>query len=112
MTEVSSRMHLHCGAAQELDVAADVIYLDPMFPQRGKSAAVKKEMALFQLLLEGEQEDGDELLTWALSRDVARVVVKRPPRAAALGGVAPSHVIQGKAVRYDVHVRRSLQIEL
>ena len=99
---------LHCGMAQQIDVAADVIYLDPMFGQRDRSAAVKKEMATFQLLLEGEPEDGADLLAWALTQDVARVVVKRSPKATALGGIKPSHVIQGKAVRYDVHVRRSL----
>lgn len=108
LVEVCHRMHLHCAAAQDVDVAADVIYLDPMFPQRSKSAAVKKDMALFQLLLQGDPADGDSLLAWALSRDVARVVVKRPARAPALGGLAPSHSISGKAVRYDVHVRRSL----
>jgi 16S rRNA (guanine1516-N2)-methyltransferase len=112
LVEVASRMQLHRGSAQTLDVSADVIYLDPMFPQRDKSAAVKKEMALFQMLLEGEPEDGDDLLGWALSQSVARVVVKRPARAQALGGIEPSHAIQGKAVRYDVHVRRSLQSEL
>lgn len=88
--------------------AADVIYLDPMFPARGKSAAVKKEMALFQLLLQDTQDDSEELLQWALEQDVARIVVKRPARAGELGGVAPSHCIPGKAVRYDVHVRRAL----
>jgi 16S rRNA (guanine1516-N2)-methyltransferase len=101
-------MQLYRGAAQELDVAADVIYLDPMFPQRDKSAAVKKEMALFQLLLAAEPDDSDELLAWALTRDVARVVVKRPLRAGTLGGIEPSHTIEGKAVRYDVHVKRSV----
>lgn len=112
LVEVASRMQLHLGSAQVLAVNADVIYLDPMFPARDKSAAVKKEMALFQLVLEGEPEDGDELLSWALSQPVARVVVKRPARAQALGGIEPSHAILGKAVRYDVHVLRSLQNEL
>ena len=84
----------------------DVIYLDPMFPARGKSASVKKEMALFQALLDGgEPSSGaDELLLWALSRDVARVVVKRPRHAENLAGRRPSHVLAGKAVRYDVYV--------
>lgn len=108
LSRVCGRMQLHRGAAQELDVGADVIYLDPMFPQRDKSAAVKKEMALFQLLLAAESDDSDELLAWALTRDVARVVVKRPLRAGALGGIEPSHTIEGKAVRYDVHVKRSV----
>jgi len=87
--------------------APEVVYLDPMFPQRDKSAAVKKEMALLQALL-GPEEDADVLLDWALAQDVARVVVKRPPRAPELGAVKPSHCISGKAVRYDVHVLRGL----
>ena len=49
-----------------------------------------------------------QLLLWALARDVARVVVKRPPRAPYLAGRKPSHSIAGKAVRFDVHVLRAL----
>lgn len=88
----------------------DVIYLDPMFPARGKSAAVKKEMALFQRLLEQDagHSDADELLPWALGCDVARVVVKRPAKAPQLANKPPSHCISGKAVRYDVYVLRKL----
>jgi 16S rRNA (guanine1516-N2)-methyltransferase len=96
------------GAAQTGLV--EVIYLDPMFPGRDKSAAVKKEMALFQALLDAgdKRQDADELLRWALAQDVARVVVKRPVRAGYLAGLKPSHSIAGKAVRFDVHVRRAL----
>ncbi len=66
----------------------DVIYLDPMFPPRTKSAAVKKEMALFQMLLEhsADPQDADALLQWALRQDAARVVVKRPAKAPHAGG--------------------------
>ena len=85
----------------------DVIYLDPMFPSRDKRAKVKKEMALFHELL-GAGEDADDLLLWALGQDVARVVVKRPPKATELAGRKPSHSIAGKAVRYDVYVLRGL----
>ena len=88
----------------------DVIYLDPMFPQRTKSAAVKKEMALFQLLLEcsADPQDADALLAWALEQDTARVVVKRPSKAPNLATLKPSHCIEGKSVRYDVYVHRKL----
>ena len=112
LVERVSRMQLHKGDAcllppEELD-DVDVIYLDPMFPARGKSAAVKKEMALFQYLLHDSIGDGEATLRWALQQQVARVVVKRPARAAALAGVAPSHSIEGRAVRYDVHVLAAL----
>jgi 16S rRNA (guanine1516-N2)-methyltransferase len=87
-----------------------VIYLDPMFPGRDKTAAVKKEMALFQLLLDSDsaEDDTEDLLQWALGQEVARVVVKRPPRAPALGTKPVSHSLGGKAVRFDVYVRRAL----
>lgn len=114
LDEVLGRMQLHPADARSLPAdrlrQADVIYLDPMFPQRGKSAAVKKEMALFQLLLDraDTQEDADDLLGWALRQGAARVVVKRPPRATSLRGQQPSHSVAGKAVRYDVYVQRKL----
>lgn len=111
LADAAMRMRLYQADARTLDTALesmDVIYLDPMFPRRDKSAAVKKDMALFQFLLEEEPGDGSDLLDWALVQDVARVVVKRPPRAPALGDIVPSHSIQGKAVRYDVHVKRAL----
>ena len=111
---VVRRMSLVAGDARGLSphqlAAIDVIYLDPMFPRRDKSAAVKKEMALFQALLAGagSEQVADELLPWALAQDVARVVIKRPSRAPFLGGRPPSHSVAGKAVRFDVHVRRPL----
>jgi 16S rRNA (guanine1516-N2)-methyltransferase len=114
LCQVVQRMSLIPGDARNpgatQPVTADVIYLDPMFPERDKSAAVKKEMALFQALLEGGdwEQDSRELLLWALAQDVARVVVKRPSRAPYLAGLKPSHSITGKAVRFDVHVRHAL----
>jgi 16S rRNA (guanine1516-N2)-methyltransferase len=111
---VVQRMHLYPGDARQnlapRHQAVDVIYLDPMFPARLKSAAVKKEMALFQLLLQhsADPQDADALLRWALDQDTARVVVKRPAKAPQLAGMAPSHCISGKSVRYDVYVQRKL----
>lgn len=106
---VLSRMRLSLQDAREATLpAVDVIYLDPMFPVRGKSAAVKKEMVLFQMLLQDVTDDSNDLLQWALAQDVARIVVKRPAKAAELDSMQPSHCIRGKAVRYDVYVRRAL----
>jgi 16S rRNA (guanine1516-N2)-methyltransferase len=80
----------------------DVVYLDPMFPESGKSALVKKEMRLFHSLV-GKDEDAAEVLAAALDVAKHRVVVKRPPHAAPLRGKAPQFAISGKAVRYDVY---------
>ena len=114
LISVVQRMQLCQGDARQPGagqiVGIDVIYLDPMFPPRSKSAAVKKEMALFQHLLEDVTDpyDADALLQWALQQAAARVVVKRPARAPALAALQPSHCIVGKSVRYDVYVRRKL----
>lgn len=85
----------------------DVVYLDPMFPHRRKSAQVKKEMRLLQQLLGGD-EDADRLLPAALRVAKKRVVVKRPDYAPCLAGMKPTMAITSKKHRYDVYVKAAL----
>ncbi len=80
----------------------DVVYLDPMFPHRKKSAAVKKEMQLFQHLL-GPDMDADMMLLPAIQLASKRVVVKRPSTAPYLDGKKPDSQIVSKKHRYDVY---------
>ncbi len=114
LRSVSQRLEVFPGDAREMEPGRiqtiDVIYLDPMFPARSKSANVKKEMALFQSLLEGmeSESDADELLLWSLEQEVARVVVKRSTKASNLAQRKPAHTIAGKSVRYDVYVRTAI----
>ena len=84
----------------------DVIYLDPMFPHREKSALVKKEMRLFQDLV-GEDIDSDKLLEPALSLAEYRVAIKRPKRAPDLDNKEPTYRLTGKSCRYDIHALKS-----
>lgn len=86
---------------------ADVIYLDPMFPHRDKSAEVKKEMQLFRPVVGGDP-DAEDLLAAALPRARYRVVVKRSRRAPEIAGRKPSVVIEGKSSRYDVYTLQGL----
>jgi 16S rRNA (guanine1516-N2)-methyltransferase len=115
LTAVVARMRLLGGDARNLTArelaGVEVIYLDPMFAEPGRRAAAKKEMALFQRLLGSAPDPADDeaLLRWALATDAARVVVKRPLRAPPLAGCEPSHALRGRAVRFDVHVRRALE---
>ncbi|MCP4996004.1 MAG: class I SAM-dependent methyltransferase [Gammaproteobacteria bacterium] len=81
----------------------DVIYMDPMYPHREKSARVKKEMRLFQALV-GEDSDSAELLQVARGVALNRVVVKRPAKAEPVGGQKPSMVIKSPNTRYDVYL--------
>jgi len=87
----------------------DVVYLDPMFPERQKSAKVKKEMRAFHQIV-GLDDDAGELLAAALSCAKFRVVVKRPRIAPALHEQypgcslpSPGLVLSGKTSRYDIY---------
>ena len=85
----------------------DIVYLDPMYPHREKSAAVKKEMRVFQTLV-GEDLDADELLAPALKLAKYRVVVKRPTYAPPLAEKTPSTAIKMKKNRFDVYVNQGI----
>lgn len=78
----------------------DVIYLDPMFPERTKSAAVKKKFQLIHIL-ENPCENEEELLSTALNVRPRKVVIKRPVKGPFLANTKPSYSLKGKAVRYD-----------
>lgn len=95
------------GLAQAPTEAADVIYLDPMFPHREKSALVKKEMQVFRTIV-GDDEDSGDLLAAALAHARYRVVVKRARKAPAIVGPEPTTRIEGKSSRYDVYAIRAL----
>ncbi|MCI5132036.1 MAG: hypothetical protein D3904_11065 [Candidatus Electrothrix sp. EH2] len=80
----------------------DVVYLDPMFPERRKAALVKKELQILQLLAEQDAAP-ERLLAAALKVAVQRVVVKRPLKAPCLTALPPSHSLSGKTIRFDVY---------
>ncbi len=88
----------------ESDDLPNVIYIDPMFPTRSKSAQVKKEMQFFHDIV-GSDADSEELLLTALSLAKNRIVVKRPRLADKLTEVIqPAFDISGKSTRYDVYL--------
>lgn len=85
--------------------AHDVVYLDPMFPSRDKSAMVKKEMQILQRLV-GTDDSANQLLSAALSLAVKRVVVKRPIHAPYLMNSKPNSTIWMKKIRFDLYFAR------
>ena len=109
---VQSTMRLEFGSSHELLEQAgwrpDIVYLDPMFPHREKSAQVKKEMRVFQDLV-GNDLDADALLPFALQLATKRVVVKRPDYAGFLNDKTPSMQIKTKKNRFDVYVNSAMK---
>ncbi|MDH3347256.1 MAG: class I SAM-dependent methyltransferase [Desulfobulbaceae bacterium] len=107
---IASRITLRTESAlgyltniSEQETRPEVIYLDPMFPPRSKSAKVKKELQILQLLV-GEDLDTIRLLDLALTAAVERVVVKRPKNEPPLGDEPPSFSMSGKTTRFDIYL--------
>ena len=80
----------------------DVIYIDPMYPERKKSALVKKDMQILQRL-HGCDDNTAELLKNALLYAKKRVVVKRPMQAETINTRVPNTYIKSKKTRYDIY---------
>lgn len=79
----------------------DVVYADPMYPDRGKTALAGKEMQLLRELTGGDPDaDG---LQEANAR--LRVVVKRPVKAPPLAGPAPTLALTGTQARFDIYLK-------
>ena len=110
IAEIAARITLHhgdtCALMPALAAAQgrpDVVYLDPMYPERKKAAAVKKEMAYFHGLV-GAAQDEAALLTAARAVAKKRVVVKRPRLGDFLAQAEPAYQYAGKSTRFDVYL--------
>lgn len=85
----------------------DVVYLDPMYPEKKKKAATKKDMAALQQLV-GPDLDSDALLSAAIQVAKKRVAVKRPKGAPELTGTKATASIQSPNTRYDIYAIKAL----
>ncbi len=107
----NSELYMHLNLIGEdsavtlAKLETDIIYMDPMFPARTKSAKVQKRMVLLQGLL-GQLENTEDpaiLLTAALKNSAKRIVVKRPRLAPPLKTPSFSH--EYKSCRFDVYLK-------
>lgn len=87
-------------ALTHLETPPDVVFLDPMFPERQKSALVKKKLQMIQKL-EIPCPDEKELFLAAVRAKPKKLIIKRPPKGPYLAGIKPDYAITGKAVRFD-----------
>jgi len=114
VANITQRMNLQQADATEFMSSLnrqdypEVVYLDPMFPERSKTASVKKEMKILQQLL-GADMDTQALFEAALKVATRRVVVKRPRLAPCISELAPHHVVEGKSGRFDIYHTRALE---
>ena len=104
---VRERMFLSFGDLIQDDLSLpfspQVVYIDTMFPEKKKSALVKKEMRTLQAIV-GTDKDAGLLFKKACQIAGKRVVVKRPILADSLGEALPDTVIKTKNYRFDVYL--------
>lgn len=108
VADIVGRMHLRFGQAAHLlsgweGPQPEAILLDPMFPEKQKKAAVKKEMQAFKTILGGDA-DADALLAPARRLAKKRVVVKRPRLAPFLDAQKPHASSEGESTRFDIYM--------
>ncbi len=110
LKEIAERMSLSQGDSKELigkiGYLPDLIYLDPMFPEKKKNAETKNKMQVLHTI-EKPCEDEKELMEAAFSAKPKKIVVKRPPESSFLAGIEPTYSVERKAVRYDVYAVRA-----
>ena len=101
---------------QKNQYSPDIIYLDPMFPTKKKSAAPNKRIQTLQHIInsssktdEQPENENIELLKISLIHAKSRVVVKRPRISANLGNIKPNFSLIGKANRFDIYLPREFE---
>lgn len=103
---IGNRLNLLAGNAIELlgglKPKPDAIYLDPMYPEKKKTALPKKELQILRKVV-GPDADAEELFETAMRCALKRVIVKRPHHAPPLQQ-NPSMSYMGKLVRFDVYL--------
>ena len=104
LADIVGRMTLIEGDSVDgmarLTVEPELVYLDPMFPARGKSGLVNKKLQLIQKLEQPCAQE-EELLAAACALHPKKIIIKRPLNGAFLAGRKPSYSVKGKAIRYD-----------
>lgn len=105
--DIVSRMTLVEGNSIELLASqvdkVDLIYLDPMFPERQKSGLINKKMQLIQKM-ELPCDEEEALFAAAIGARPEKIIVKRPLKSPCLANKKPNHTLSGKAIRYDCYI--------
>lgn len=79
----------------------DVVYLDPMFPPRNKTALPARPLQVLREIVGEDAPDASELLALARRSALGRVVMKQRAHAPAVG--EPDWRVAGRTVRFDVY---------
>ncbi len=112
LLRASCTMELFIGEAKgflnhllETQNLPDVIYFDPIFPDKNTTALSQKSARILRAIA-GKDEDSAEVFELALKIAKKRVVVKRPLYAENISTnySKPDMIYKGKTIRFDVYL--------
>ncbi|MBR5721039.1 MAG: class I SAM-dependent methyltransferase, partial [Clostridia bacterium] len=112
---ILDRMSVNYGDSIDVlkssEITPDIVFLDPMFPERRKNGKIKKKFQLLQQL-EYPCEDENELLQAAINVKPQKIIIKRPENGDFLAEINPSYSIKGDTIRYDCIVLANEHTEI
>lgn len=103
---ISERLSLAEDLDEALPFIPQVVYLDPMYPPRKKSAAVKKESRILRALA-GDDDLNAEFFKQAMAIAAERVVIKRPAAAEFILGHKPDGIVETPNHRFEIYKRQN-----
>ena len=106
LKKVVDRISLYRSDAKEYlsrHSSWDVIYIDPMFPDKKKTSLPKGDMQYLQRFLSKEKNDGS-LLKSAFLCNFRRLVVKRPLKTRDKEIRKADSSIQNDKIRFDIYL--------
>lgn len=101
---VSARLSLQEEEDAPPPFVPQTVYLDPMYPPRKKSAAVKKDLRVLRALA-GDCDLTVPLFEQAMRLAAERVVIKRPARAEFIIPQKPDGIVETPNHRFEIYKR-------
>jgi len=84
----------------------DVIYFDPIFPEKKKTALAQKNARVLKYIA-GDDKDSEAVFLLALKAAKNRVVIKRALHSPLISeSVKPDIVYKGKVIRFDIYLHK------
>ncbi|MBZ0166749.1 MAG: class I SAM-dependent methyltransferase, partial [Candidatus Omnitrophica bacterium] len=103
---ICERLSLAEDLEGALPFVPQVVYLDPMYPARKKSAAVKKESRILRALA-GDDDLNADLFKQAMAIATERVVIKRPAAADYFLDHKPDGIVETPNHRFEIYKRQN-----
>ena len=105
LCRISKRIKLFFGKSQSLcnNSIFDIVYIDPMFLRKKKSAKVKKHTQILQKIVEPNQKNNIDIFNKALLLKPKKIIIKNPKKGYIIKPTKVNSQIVGSRNRFDIY---------